>query len=464
MTAVLVSLLAASSAVAGVQGLTEREQALTLCSEAVRLFYAGEIETARRLLIRADEISPNTFEIPFWLARTHAVVAGSSEQDRRKAIEYLTRCLRIEGDGENAEVATAWLIKLGGRPKRIAFTVAGVEASSGRPVDSLLSGQVLELAIGFARRDKYEAIDQTNETWELRALDEKVAALRTDTGLDIGWLVLVSAEPIRTEEVRNGKWIAHSNARMWVYDCLTRRLLPEIRLPGLNALDVLDAVFGSSSSSDAYDTAVDTLADSLWLKVRRVTANYSRATILDEIFIPTNVPGVYARWTGSFSEGKDRPIVGFMTRPSSESVESLDLQRLNDALLTSFLMGKKYAVVTPAYAMRLVASVKSEGQIGVEEFVAGAQRLDAAYFGVVDVLSERVSLQNNLGINRIVRFSIRANVVVVDCKSGKRLAEREVDAFASKQTWFEGDPLDRVVQLRDEAYGKLAQAICRLVQ
>lgn len=314
--------LLAHAAVA--QDLTPTERALTLVSEAIPLYYQGNLEQAEQRANEAIQTDRECVEAHFWLARILATRAGTDPEARGRAIDHLNQALRIRPVGPDADLVQFWLVRLGGRPagQTLIFLQSGEDDLPFNP------GSLNR----FITNNNYWPNWQSPEDGLIAesANPEELSALIANSQLQIGYAILFS--PRTVINTRNGREVL---GEFRVFDPITRLLFPPVRS---------NAILISRQSDNGFPALAFNAREIL----DRFLYEETRTELLDEVFFPTRALGVYARSAAPYETALTLPLVAIAPTTVAPEVTmdtSSITQRLSTVLSQSLLAPKKIAIL-----------------------------------------------------------------------------------------------------------------------
>jgi len=308
------------------QQLTPRERAVHKTWEAVQAFNRGDFDEAEDLLRDSLAIDDALPETHFWLALIYRKNA-THEDSRSRAIAHLECTFELNPYGEFGRSARIRLYELKGRPKNMAIAVADVRDAK-IAADSYTTGQVLKRLHGSGAEDCVITVsDQRIRPSQLTREYLEQLSQANNKHPAFGWLALVTAYDRETGRSDKGLPFVHGKARVWVADTLTGLVYEPVTITG-TSLDLLQilGLIDELDRHDAWDLYLTDLTRGTREAVQSIGVDPYDVTLCDEMLIPTDKPGVYARTaTCRFEEACQRPVVAVAVDRCDETAVGVSL-------------------------------------------------------------------------------------------------------------------------------------------
>ena len=458
---VVVLLLLISGSATAQQSRSVDERATELTRQAVDDFRQGRLIQAERKLQQSLSLKEKNVQAHFWLGRIYATRAGSSPRERQRAIEAFSRALQIESAGEYGDQARGWLLRIGGRPRRVLFLRARADKQSrGATRDVLEKLPSLAVADGFEVQEATRREDNSHQ----QGVDKNhLLSLCKDANgtLTVGWLVGVSVEEFKVERMsgrgrRDMGYVANGQAKISVFDPLAREVLPVITVTGATS-NLVSALLGvrEDSSSTAYQNGLDNLSQNIWDQLQRVVALLPDNRLLDEVDLPLPIDGTSARAAVSYEKAMHLPLVIFPSCMVEGEEDAKAAKTVESRLQTALLESGKVTLLSPGNTRIALSEMGYPEGHNAQNLSKIAARLGSRYV----VFTSLKNLDVDVG-EKVIATKIKARVtllvMVLDTYSGEYVLRKAYREESGATKYLSGKAVTTFLKQRE----KVVQTAC----
>jgi tetratricopeptide (TPR) repeat protein len=457
--------------------LTDRERAQSLAAKGVTAFEHGNITAAQSLLNQAIDIDPKVYEAHFWLGRLYAQTAGSSASARQKAVEHFRAALQLQPYGEEGDLIRAWLFKVAGRPR--SALILPVRSAGQTYYDWTATNTVIDDLSSRAGKEGL-AIQVIDERTHLSGGQEGGVGARSYRGVgpagptkedlrqlaldpsglpSAGWVIFVGVRDVETRYDNKRGYSATATAEVWLGDALGYLLYPKMS-PSSSSFGVVDILLPRRKSpTDARDDALRALGAATWDNLSGIMATEKDSQPLDEMLVPTQMPGICARSTApTFQAAYARKSVAiYYTCPEEDETTVAATQKISGQVQRYLLTSSELNCISPGYAKPLVDDDSTPESIGnsLTRRVGATYGL-AAKFGPLKVDIDK----DFLGLQTTIRARFAADVAIVSAERGL-IWQGPIKVSDESTRFLASDAVDVALRLRAAVTRKMMRAITR---
>ncbi len=444
--ATMLTLLCSIASAAWGQDITYRESACAKTAAAVHAFNRGDFGTALSLLEEALTIDDTVCEAHFWLARVHAMEAGTNPRAHERAIEHFRRAFELNPYGEMGDLLRTWLYKLMGRPDAVLVLPARTgdykfDQYSYRTRELLeqLQGQSVGTSEVFTNRETLSPSALTPEYLQqfCRATDDRPA---------VGWVALVGVYEYEDDRDRKGNPLISAKAKVWIADPVVGFVYEPVVASGSSAtlLNLIGAIWKEppdflSPTDDwreARERCMNSLAEQVLKTVQDSAVDAYDLELLDEMLVPAPVPGVYARGTtGEYETVCQRPLLAVAATKGEADTDFCD--RVVEQLQRTLISLGTYNIVSAANTDSYLAGLSSIPESD-EDWATLGRELGATVLCVLEFTPVEISTSRHF-LKEKVRVSTTIKVDLLEVRSGRRLHGEELVCRKEKSIMLYGN-------------------------